>query len=164
MLDIDPGMILWTWITFGIVLALLSKLALKPILAAIENRENSIRDDIEKAQQQRDEAETLIAKHQKKMAAAEAEAQALLKESRKLGDKAREELLEKTRLESGKLLEKAKEEIEQQKESALASLRTEVADLAVGAAEKIILHNLDSDKQKAVVDEYIKAMPDTLKN
>ena len=164
MLDIDPGMILWTWITFGIVLALLSKLALKPILTAIENREHSIRDDIEKAQQQRDEAEALITQHKEKMAAAEAEAQALLKESRKLADKAREELLEKTRLESGKLLEKAKEEIEQQKESALASLRTEVADLAVGAAEKIILQNLDKDKQKAVVDEYIKAMPDTLKN
>ena len=164
MLDIDPGMILWTWITFGIVLVLLSKLALKPILAAIENRESSIRSDIEKAQQQRDEAEALIAQHKEKMEAAEAEAQALLKESRKLADKAREEMLEKTRLESGKLLEKAKEEIEQQKESALASLRTEVADLAVGAAEKIILHNLDSEKQKAVVDEYIKAMPDTLKN
>ncbi len=164
MLDIDPGMILWTWITFGIVLALLSKLALKPILAAIENRENSIREDIEKAQQQRDEAEALIAQHKEKMAAAEADAQALLKESRKLAEQARGELLEKTRLESGKLLEKAKEEIEQQKESALASLRTEVADLAVGAAEKIILHNLDGEKQKAVVDEYIKAMPDTLKN
>lgn len=164
MLDIDPGMILWTWITFGIVLALLYKLALKPILAAIENREKTIRSDIEKAQQQRDEAEALIARHKEKMAAAEADAQALLKESRKLADQAREELLEKTRQESGKLLEKAKEEIEQQKESALASLRTEVADLAVGAAEKIILQNLDKEKQKAVVDEYIKAMPDTIKN
>lgn len=164
MLDIDPGMIIWTWITFGIVLILLSKLALKPILAAIENRENSIRDDIEKAQKQRDDAEALLEQHKQMMESAESEAQKLFKDSRKQADKAREEMLEKARQESLKQLEKAKEEIEQQKESALASLKVEVADLAIGAAEKIILHNLDEDKQRAVVDEYIKSMPDTLKN
>jgi len=164
MLDIDPGMIIWTWITFGIVLIFLSKLALKPILAAIENREKSIRGDIEQAQQQRDEAEALLNQHKELMENAETEAQELFKESRKQADKAREEMLEQARLESGKLLEKAKDEIEHQKDSALASLKAEVADLAVGAAEKIILHNLDEDKQKAVVDEYIKTMPKTLKN
>ena len=164
MLDIDPGMIIWTWITFGIVLILLSKLALKPILAAIENRENSIRDDIEKAQKQRDDAEALLEQHKQMMESAESEAQKLFKDSRKQADKAREEMLEIARQESLKQLEKAKEEIEQQKESALVSLKAEVADLAIGAAEKIILHNLDEDKQRAVVDEYIKSMPDTLKN
>jgi len=164
MLDIDPGMIIWTWITFGIVLILLSKLALKPILAAIDNREKSIRDDIEKAQKQRDDAEALLEQHKQMMESAESEAQKLFKDSRKQADKAREEMLEKASQESHKLLDKAKEEIDQQKESALASLKAEVADLAIGAAEKIILHNLDEDKQKAVVDEYIKSMPDTLKN
>jgi len=133
-------------------------------LKAIENRESSIRDDIEQAQKQRDEAEALLDQHKKMMESAEADAQSLFKESRKQADKSREEMLEKARLESDKLLVKAKEEIEQQKESALESLKTEVADLAVGAAEKIILHNLDEKKQKAVVDEYIKTMPGTIKN
>lgn len=164
MLDIDPGMIIWTWITFGIVLIILSKVALKPILSSIDNREKSIRNDIEKAQKQRDDAETLLDQHKKMMASAEAEAQKLFKESRAQADKAREEMLEKSRQESGKLIEKAREEIEQQKESALASLKSEVADLAVGAAEKIILQTLDGDKHKAVVDEYINSMPKTLKN
>ena len=164
MLDIDPGMIIWTWITFGIVLIILSKVALKPILSSIDNREKSIRNDIEEAQKQRDEAEALLDQHKKMMDSAEAEAQKLFKESRAQADKAREEMLVKSRQESGKLIEKARDEIEQQKESALASLKAEVADLAVGAAEKIILHNLDGDKQKAVVDEYINSMPKTLKN
>lgn len=164
MLDIDPGMIIWTWITFGIVLIILSKVALKPILSSITNREESIRNDIEEAQKQRDEAANLLDQHKKMMANAEAEAQKLFKESRVQADSAREEMLGKSRLESAKLIEKAREEIEQQKESALASLKSEVADLAIGAAEKIILHNLDDDKQKAVVDEYINSMPKTLKN
>lgn len=164
MLDIDPGMIIWTWITFGIVLILLSKLALKPILTAIDNREKAIRSDIEEAQKQRDEAAAMLDKHKQLMESAESEAQALFKESRTQADKARDEMIIKARQESTLLLEKAKVEIEQQKESALASLKAEVADLAIGAAEKIILHDLDDSKQKAVVDEYIKSMPKTLKN
>ncbi len=164
MLDIDPGMIIWTWITFGIVLIILSKLALKPILTAIDNREQAIRGDIEEAQKQRDEAAAMLDKHKQLMDNAETEAQELFKESRVQADKAREEMVVKAREESARMLEKAKEEIEQQKESALASLKAEVADLAIGAAEKIILHDLDENKQKAVVDEYIKSMPKTLKN
>ncbi len=164
MLDLDPGMILWTWITFFVVLGILYKIALKPILASIDNREQSIRDDIEQAQKQRDEAEALLARHQEMLDQAEAEAQKLFKESKSLAEKAREEMIVKAREESAKLLEKAKDEIEQQKESALASVKTEVADFAVGAAEKIILQNLDAKKQKVVVDEYIKSMPKTLKN
>ena len=164
MLDIDPGMIIWTWITFGIVLIILSKLALKPILTAIDNREQAIRGDIEEAQKQRDEAAAMLDKHKQLMDSAETEAQNLFKESRLQADKAREEMIVKAREESARLVEKAKEEIEQQKESALVSLKAEVADLAIGAAEKIILHDLDENKHKVVVDEYIKSMPKTLKN
>lgn len=164
MLQLEPGMLVWAWITFFFVLIVLSKVALKPILGAIENREQSIRNDLEQAQKQRDEAESLLEKHRELIAGAETEARKLIKESQSIAEKARQDILEKARQESGKLLEKARDEIEQQKESALASLRSEVADLAVGAAEKIILQNLDEDKQKVVVDEYLKTMPKTLKN
>jgi len=164
MLDLDPGMIIWTWITFLIVLAILSKVALKPILSAIENREQSIRNDLEEAQKQRDEAQELFEKHKQKMEQAEAEAQKLFKESQALAEKARREILSKAQEESAKLVDKAKDEIERQKESALASLRAEVADLAIGAAEKILSSTLDENKQKAVVDEYIKSMPKSINN
>lgn len=157
-------MILWTWITFFIVLIILSKVALKPMLTAIKNREDGIREDLEKARQQREEAEALLQKHQEMLAGAEEEARKLLKENQQMAEKARQELIEKARQESEKLLERAKEEIDQQKESALASLKAEVADLAVGAAEKIILQTLDKDKQKAIVEEYIKTMPKSVNN
>ncbi len=164
MLNLDPGMIIWTWITFLIVLVILNKVALKPILAAIENREKTIRDDLEQAQKEREEAQHLLEKHKEMMASAESEAQRLLKEARELADKKRQELLEQARHESQKLIEQAKAEIRHEKESALASLKAEVADLAVGAAEKIILQNLDEKKQKAIVEEYLKSLPKNVNN
>lgn len=164
MLDLDPGMIIWTWITFFVVLIILSKIALKPMLEAIKSREDGIRNDLEQAKNQREEAEATLEKHQKLMAGAEAEAQKILKENKALADKARQELMDDARQDAEKLLEKAKSEIERQKDSALASLKAEVADLAVGAAEKIIIQNLDKEKQKSVVDEYIKSMPKSINN
>lgn len=164
MLELEPGMVLWTWITFLLVLALLSKLALKPILNAIDKREQSIRDDLSSAQKQRDEAQALLDQHKKMMEDAETEARKLFQESQAMAEKARQDTLEKAQQESKQMVEKAKNEIEQQKNSALVSLKEEVADLAIGAAEKILLANLDADKQKSVVDEYIKTMPKSMKN
>ncbi len=164
MLNLYPGMIIWAWITFLTVLVILSKVALKPVLSTIENREKSIRDDLEQAQNQRDEAEQLLKKHEEMMAGAESEAQRLIRESREQAEKKRQELLEQAKKEYQKILEQAKQEISYEKDSALASLKAEVADLAVGAAEKIIMQNLDEDKQKAIVNEYIKSLPKNLKN
>ncbi|MCD6375912.1 MAG: F0F1 ATP synthase subunit B [Caldisericaceae bacterium] len=164
MLNLDPGMMIWTWITFLVVLAVLSKVALKPILATIENREKAIHEDLEQAQKQREEAQHLLEQHRKMMAEAESEAQRLLKESRELAEQKRQELLSQAKEESQKIVEMAKKEIEQEKENALTSLKSEIADLAVNAAEKIIMHNLDKDKQKTIVDEYIKGLPKSAKN
>lgn len=164
MLNLDPGMIIWTWITFIIVLVILSKVALKPMLATIENREKTIRNDLEQAHRQREEAEQMLQKHKELMAGAESEAQRLLREGRELAEQKRQELLEQARAEYQKILEQAKQEIQHEKESALASLKAEVADLAIGAAEKIIIQNLDENKQKAIVDEYIKSLPKNVKN
>ncbi len=164
MLELDPGMMVWTWITFLIVLLILSKVALKPLLKIIDDREKEITENLEQAQKQRDEAEALVEKHRKMIAEAESKAQGILKENKELAEKSRQEILEKARQESDKMLEKAKSEIEQQKASALSTLRAEVADLAIGAAEKIIQQSLDKEKEKTIVDEYIKSMPKSLNN
>ena len=62
------------------------------------------------------------------------------------------------------MIEKAKKEIEQQKDSAIASLKAEVADMAIGAAEKVLAQTLDANQHKKVVDEYIDSMPKSVKN
>lgn len=164
MLNLDPGMMIWTWITFLFVLGILSKLALKPMLTAINNREDQIRSDIENAKKQRNEAEELLNKHKELMASAESEAQKIIKENQQLVEKTKQSMIDEARKESEKIIENAKKEIDRQKESALSSLRAEVADLAIGAAEKIIIQKLDKREHDNVINEYIKSMPKSEKN
>ena len=164
MLELDPGMMIWTWITFIIVLIVLSRIALKPMLNAINNREDQIRTDIDDARKQREEAESILQKHQELIAGAEAEAQKIIKENQQLAEKTKQSMIDGARSEAEKIIENAKKEIEQQKDSALASLKEEVAELAVGAAEKIIIQKLDKAGHEKVVDEYLKSMPKSLNN
>lgn len=164
MLNLDPGMMIWTWITFFLVLGLLYKLALKPMLSAINNREDQIRGDIDSAKKQRDEAEALLNQHKELIANAESEAQKIVKENQQLAEKTKQSIINEARRESEKILENAKQEIERQKESALLSLRAEVADLAIGAAEKIIVQKLDKKEHDNVINEYIDSMSKSAKN
>ena len=164
MLNLDPGMMIWTWITFLIVLGIMSKLALKPMLTAINNREDQIRGDIENAKKQRDEAEELLNQHKELMTSAESEAQKIVKENQQLAEKTKQTMIETARIEADKIIENAKKEIDRQKDSALSSLRAEVADLAIGAAEKIIIQKLDKSEHANVINEYIKSMPKSEKN
>lgn len=164
MLELDPGMMIWTWITFILVLLILSKVALKPMLTAINHREDLIRSDLAEARKQREEAQTLLQKHEELMAGAEAQAQKIIKDNQQLAEQSKQVLLEEAHNQAEKILQNAKKEIEQQKKSALAELRNEVADLAVGAAEKIILQKLDKKEHENLVNEYIQAMPKSIKN
>ncbi|MCB0283260.1 MAG: F0F1 ATP synthase subunit B [Calditrichaeota bacterium] len=164
MLELNPGMMIWTWITFFILLAILYKTALKPLLSAISDRENNVRNDLDEAKKQREEAEELVSKHKKMIADADAEAQKVLKEAQSLAQKAREEILDKARQESALAVEKAKQEIEKQRDDAIKALKTEVVDLAIGAAEKILTQAVDKEANKKVVDDYIASMPKSLKN
>lgn len=164
MLDLNPGMMVWTWLTFFIFLFILYKKALKPLLASITNREDSIRSDIEEAIKAREESDELLVKHKKMIAEADKEGQRVLNEAQDLAKKSREEIVEKAREEATQVIEKAKLEIEKQRDDAIKSLKAEVVDLAIGAAEKILSQTIDKDSNKKVVDDYISSMPKSLKN
>jgi len=164
MLDINPGMMVWTWITFFVLLIVLYKTALKPLLTAITNREDSIRNDLEEASKQREEAEELLAKHKKMIADADAEAQRVINEAQDLAKKSREEIVEKAREEATQVVEKARQEIERQHTDAMKALKEDVVDLAIGAAEKILTQTIDKNAHKKVIDEYIGSMPKSQKN
>ena len=98
------------------------------------------------------------------IAEADKEGQRVLNEAQELGKKSREEIVEKAREEATLVIEKAKQEIEKQRDDAIKALRSEVVDLAIGAAEKILTQAIDKDTNKKVVDDYISSMPKTIKN
>ena len=139
LVQLDPGVIIWTTLTFGLLLVVLRATAWKPILKALDTREDSIRESMEKAEEAKRESERLLEENRKNFASAEEKAQELIKEARELAEKLRGESVAKASAEANKLLDKAREEIERDKQQAIAQLHGLVAELAVKAAAIIIV-------------------------
>ncbi len=156
LLDPNPGLIFWTTVTFLIVLFILKKFTWTPMLSALEEREKGIQASIDRAHKAKEEAEDVLRKNSELLAKADSEAEKIIREGKEYGDKLRAEITEKAHAESSRMIASAKEEIEQEKRRALTELRAEVADLAVKGAEKIIMANLDAEKQKKIVESMIQ--------
>ncbi len=159
MLNPNPGLILWTILTFILLVLLLKKIAWKPLLDALHKRENNVRMSLERAEQARSEAEQLLEENRRQIATAEQEGRRILNESRELSEKLRNELVEKAHEQSQKMIRQAREEIERDKEAAVARLRGEVADLAIKAAGKILDETLDETRHRKIIDTYLKDLP-----
>lgn len=159
LLDIDPGLIIWTLIIFGLLLVLLGRFAWKPIIKTLQEREEKIKNSLEEAEKARRDAEGLIAKNNEVLAQAEREAQDIARKAKETAEKLKNEIAEQAKIEAVKLLATAKKEIENEKNSALVYLKNEVAGMAVQAAGKIIAANLDAEKHKKLVDDFIKEIP-----
>lgn len=159
MLDPNPGLIVWTIITFVLLVVVLRKFAWKPILDGLHRREEGVRSTLERAEQARTEAERLLQENRKQLEQAEQQGRRILNESRALADKLKEEIIEKANQQSRRMVDQAKDEIERDKDAALSQLRNEVASLAINAAEKILDESLDEPRQRKIVDTYLKGLP-----
>jgi F-type H+-transporting ATPase subunit b len=164
MLDLDPGMMIWAWVTFLVLLGLLYKLAWKPILSAIEKRERTIQESLEKAAKASEDAQVLMNQHEEMMRTAQNEAQRIIDDNRVLAEKSRQQIIEQAQHMAQNMVEKAKLEIEKEKESALLALRSEVADLAIEATKKILHESLDETRQRTLVNDFIDKLPKSTPN
>lgn len=143
-------------INFLILVAILTKLAYKPILAALEARRTSIEKSLEEAVQQRVLAEKLKQESQDEILAARIQARTIIEEAIALGEKSKDGIIQKALEENERLVREAQEELERSYQQALLKLRAEVAVMAVAAAEKIIEKNLDADSNTRLVKKFIK--------
>lgn len=155
MLEINPGLILWTIITFLIVLAILRGTAWKPLIGALTAREEKIRSSLADAERAQQNAQKLLEENRRQLAAAEEHSQRIIKEGRDMAERIKAEILEKANTAANQTIAQAREEIQREKEAALTQLRSEVADLAILAAGKLLDANLDTAKQRALVDTVI---------
>ena len=155
----NAGLFFWVLLTFGLLLVVLRKYAWGPITSSLAEREERITESMEQAQRALTEAKQLQADNTKARKEAEGEAQRLIREAREAADGLRNEEISNTKAQILTMQEHAKQEIEREKDSALDSLRQEVADLAINAAEKILSENLDATKQKRIVDDFLKTLP-----
>jgi F-type H+-transporting ATPase subunit b len=156
MLEINSGLILWTILTFVIVLVILRSAAWKPLLAALAAREESIRASLREAADARGEAAKLLEENRRQLAQAEVQSQRIIREGRDMGERLKAELLEKANATSLHMIEQAKEEIRREKDAALIQLRDEAGALVIAAAGKILDANLDTPKQRQLADAAIR--------
>ena len=161
LLDPHLGTILWTIITFVVVLLILKKFAWPQLLASLDEREQCISDAISGAEQARQEAEKVLSEHQQKLVAAEDEARQIIAEAREAGENLRQDVVGQAKEEAQRAIDQARISIESEKRAAIAELRREMADLAVQAAGALIDANLDDDKNRSLVDDLISRIPES---
>ncbi len=159
MLDPNPGLIAWTIVTFILLVLILRRYAWKPILKALQEREAHVQATIERAEEARREAGRLLEENQRQLERAEEEGHRIMTESRALGEKLKEEIIAKANQQTQRMVEQAKEEIDRDKQAALTQLRSEVASLAIKAAEKILDETLDEGRHRKIVDGYLHQLP-----
>lgn len=155
LLSVNGGLAFWTVITFLLLIFLLSKFAWKPILSALKQREDAIRDSLEQAEKAKNEAKQILAENQNSLAKAEEESKKIIEQSRQFAENLKEQMLKDSKAQAQKLVEDATAEIERKKNAAFDELKNQIADISIKAAEKILKENLDADKNKKLVDKYI---------
>jgi F-type H+-transporting ATPase subunit b len=156
LLEIEPGLIFWTLITFALLYFFLRWKVFGPILKATEEREKRIRDSVEEGRRQREEAEKLLAEQKKLLGDARRESAEMMKASAAQAEKAKGELMASARKEAEEIANQAKRQIEDERKRAETQLRGMVVDLALEAAEKLLGEALkDPAKQKALIEQYI---------
>lgn len=157
MLSVSIGTVIWSTIAFVIVALILAKMAWKPILASIRQREDSIDDALQSASKAREEMANLTSSNQALLNEARAERDALLKDARETKDTIIGEAKQRAEVEYQKILSSAQHAIRQEKTAAISEIKAQVASLSVEIAEKVIGEELKStQKQKELINKYLQ--------
>ena len=153
----DPGLFLWTLLTFFIVLIILKAKAWGPLMNALDDRERRINEALSSADKAKKEAEKVSGEYDEMIKKAQVEAQGIVAEGKKAGEKLREDIEDKAKEKADELMVKTKKEIDSAKAKAIDDIKSASVDLAIQAASKVITKNLDDsenrDLAKRTIDE-----------
>tara|TARA_B110000444_G_scaffold78899_1_gene74572 strand:- start:19330 stop:19827 length:498 start_codon:yes stop_codon:yes gene_type:complete len=151
------GLFFWQLLIFVGLVLLLKKFAWKPILDSVNERESSIKEALSSADKARKEMESLNEDNQKIIKKARSEREALLKEARNTSQKIIDEARIEAKSSAEHLIKQAHESIESEKRAAIQELKTQVADIAIQMAEKVLHSELeDKDKQNKLIERLLK--------
>ncbi len=154
-LGINGSLLLMQIIHFGLLLWLLNYFLYKPVLSMLEKRRTHIEEALASAAQARTEAEKQKAEFEAKLETERREAQARIAEATRSSEKVREEILAKAKTEAEEIKAQALAEAEKEKARVLRSVRKEIAELALLAAQQVVGESMSSERQQALVDEFL---------
>ena len=154
----DPGLYIWTIVTFLVLAALLRKFAWRPMLDALDRRQEAIRKSLDEAKQAQREMDRLNEESTRLLAAARAEADEIISRTRADAARAGEDMKQKARADAENIVRNAQREIALETSRALRKVREEAVDLSVAIASKILQRNLSKEDNERLIAETLKSI------
>src|SRR3989442_570244 len=152
----DPGLFIWTILTFLVLLALLAKFAWGPLLAALQSRQDAIKKSLDDADRAKQELERLHQESAKILEQARVDASSMLAKTRSDDERLREDLKTRAKEEAETIIRNAEQHIQLQTRQALQEIRHEVADISVMIASKLLERNLAKEDNDRLISETLK--------
>jgi F-type H+-transporting ATPase subunit b len=152
----DPGLYIWTIVTFLVLVALLAKFAWRPLLLALDERQQAIRKSLDDARQAKQDLERVHAESAKILAQARVEAESIVASTRTDVNQFREEMRQKAREEAAGIVKNAERQIELETARALQQIRHEAVDLSVTIASKLLQRNVSKDDNARLIEDTFK--------
>ncbi len=158
LVQVDPGLYVWTILTFLVLLTLLAKFAWGPLLQALAAREETIRKALADAEKARQELERLNQESEAIIRQARVEAESIVGASRADAERLRAELREKARAEADGILKNAERQIQLETARALEQIRREAADISVAIASKLLQRNITKEDNERLIEDALKQL------
>ena len=152
----DPGLFLWTILTFLVLFGLLARFAWRPLMEALDSREERIRKALNEAAKASEEFEKLQQESKQITAKARTEAQSIIAASRKQAETVKEEILQDARSRAESIIEAAEKQIRVEQQKAIAEVRNELVDISVTLATKLIQKNISREDNQSLIEESLR--------
>jgi F-type H+-transporting ATPase subunit b len=152
----DPGLYIWTILTFLVLVALLAKFAWRPLLDALERRQDTIRKSLDDARKAKEELERLQAESQRILNEARAQAAAMLSQTQSDAMRLRDELKQKAQAEAANVMKNAERQIAQETARAVQQIRHEAIDLSIAIASKLLQRNVSKEDNERLIEDTFR--------
>lgn len=156
MFSPEIGLMIWTTVTFLLVLGVLGRFAFKPMNEMLAKRQEMIRQTIKEAEHTQEEATKLLNEYKVQLDKARAESEEIIARGRKVGETSKEEITAEARAEAEKMLKRAEEAMSRERKEMMDDIRREVADMTISAAEKVVKKSLDAKDHVRLIEDAIK--------
>ena len=156
LVQLDPGLFVWTILTFLLLVFVLAKFAWKPLLKMLQDREDMIRSSLEDAEKAKSELKRLNEESEAIMAKARSEAQSILADGKAAAEKVKDGIIAKSKEQANKISEDNRNQIQVEKDKAISEIKEEVVNLTLSVAEKLIQKNLSDADNKSLIEESLK--------
>ena len=156
LVQLDPGLFVWTILTFLVLLGVLAKFAWKPLLKMLKDREDLIRSSLEDAEKAQTELANLNAEREEIINKARSEAQSILSEGKVAASKLKDETLKAAKDQAKSILTDAEKQIRIEKHMAFEEIISEVVDLSLSVATKLIKKNISREDNQTLIDESLE--------